>query len=214
MLGTGRKDGNISVHDSVYKNLRDKILYGFLRPGESLTLRSLASEFKTSMTPVRDSVRRLTAEGALKISLSGRITIPVLTIERFNELLSIRSMIESELAFKALPRAHIALIDRLESINLDMEMFARSFEAMEYIRANMEFHRSLYLRAQSPIMLSILENIWLQLGPTVKHALGENWNIVEQSEHKNILSALNNQDSSELIFLIKKDVLGCQNIFI
>ena len=127
MLGTGRKDGNISVHDSVYKSLRDKILYGFLRPGESLTLRSLASEFKTSMTPVRDSVRRLTAEGALKISLSGRITIPVLTIERFNELLSIRSMIESELAFKALPRAHLALIDRLESINLDMEMFARSF---------------------------------------------------------------------------------------
>ena len=117
MLDTVRKDGNISVHDSVYKNLRDKILYGFLRPGESLTLRSLASEFKTSMTPVRDSVRRLTAEGALKISLSGRITIPLLTIERFNELLSIRSIIESELAFKALPRAHIALIDRLESIN-------------------------------------------------------------------------------------------------
>lgn len=214
MLDTVRKDGNISVHDSVYKKLRDKILYGFLRPGESLTLRSLASEFKTSMTPVRDSVRRLTAEGALKISLSGRITIPVLTIERFNELLSIRSMIESELAFKALPRAHIALIDKLESINLDMEMLARSFEAMEYIRANMEFHRSLYLRAQSPIMLSILENVWLQLGPTFKHALGENWNIVEQSEHKSILSALNNQDSSELIFLIKKDVLGCQNIFI
>ncbi len=65
MLGTGRKDGNISVHDSVYKNLRDKILYGFLRPGESLTLRNLASEFKTSMTPVRDSVRRLTAEESL-----------------------------------------------------------------------------------------------------------------------------------------------------
>ena len=63
-------------------------------------------------------------------------------------------------------------------------------------------------------MLSILENVWLQLGPTFKHALGENWNIVEQSEHKKILSALNNQDSSELIFLIKKDVLGFQNIFI
>ena len=53
-----------------------------------------------------------------------------------------------------------------------MEIFARSFEAL-LIRANIDFHRYLYLRAQSPIMLSMLENVWLQLGPTVKHALGE-----------------------------------------
>ena len=36
---------------------------------ETLTLRSLASEFDTSVTPVRDSVRRLTAEGALNFQL-------------------------------------------------------------------------------------------------------------------------------------------------
>ncbi len=208
------KDGNSPVHDTVYKSLRDKILCGFLRPGESLTLRRLASDFKTSMTPVRESIRRLSAEGALTISTSGRISIPILNIERFNELITIRSIIEPELAIKALPRAHQALIDRLQSINSKMKTLSISYEVDCYIRANMEFHRALYLRAQSPIMLSILENVWLQLGPTIKNGLIENWDLVQQDGHKHILTALINQNASELNSYIRNDISICKNLIL
>ena len=37
-------------------------------------------------------------------------------------------------------------------------------DAVGYIRTNLEFHRTLYLRAQAPAMLAMAETVWLQLG--------------------------------------------------
>ena len=213
-MNISKKDTTSLVHDEVYKKLRDKILYGFLWPGDVLTLRGLASEFCTSVMPVRESVRRLWSEGALKLSASGRISIPTLNSYRFNELIRLRKIIEMELAVKAMPRAHKALIDRLESININMESFANLQEANSYIGANMEFHRTLYLRAQSPIMLSMLETVWLQLSPTIRLGLSDNWNLLDKNEHSPILRALNRNDRENLTALIDKDISICENLFL
>ena len=213
-MNINKKDSTSLVHDEVYKKLRDKILYGFLWPGDVLTLRGLASEFCTSVMPVRESVRRLWSEGALKLSASGRISIPTLNSNRFNELIRLRKIIEMELAVKAMPRAHKALIDRLESININMETFANLQEANSYIGANMEFHRTLYLRAQSPIMLSMLETVWLQLSPTIRLGLSDNWNLLDKNEHSSILGALNRNDRENLTALIDKDISICENLFL
>ncbi len=40
-------------------------MHGEIGPGEALTLRGIASGFGVSMTPAREAVRRLVAEGAL-----------------------------------------------------------------------------------------------------------------------------------------------------
>ena len=206
-------DNSYPIHDKVYRIIHDKILYGLLKPGETLTLRSLASEFDTSVMPVRDSVRRLSSEGALKLSASGRITTPVLNIERFNELIDVRKILEAELARKAFPRVHGALIERLESITQNMEAFAREREVSACLRSNIDFHRTLYLRAQSPIMLKMLETVWLQLSPTVGYGLSKNWHSLDKLEHNNILNALKKSDPLDLILLIKKDISSCHNLF-
>ena len=95
-----------------------------------------------------------------------------------------------------------------------MEDFAKLREANLYIGANMEFHRTLYLRAQSPVMLSILETVWLQLSPTISFGLSENWNLLDKNEHDCILNALNKNDSEDLNVLINKDISICENLFL
>ena len=83
-------DPTVRAHDRVYRSLRARILVGEIAPGATLTLRGLAAEFGVSMTPAREAVQRLAAEGALTLSLSGRISTPVLSNERIEELASIR----------------------------------------------------------------------------------------------------------------------------
>ena len=117
MLITNRPDPSPSSHDRVYRGLRTRIMHGEIAPGQSLTLRGVGEEFGVSMTPAREAIRRLTAEGALTLSSSGRVSTPELGNERIEELAALRALIEVELASRALPRAHIALIDRLQSIN-------------------------------------------------------------------------------------------------
>ncbi len=92
-------------------------MHGELAPGAALTLRGIGRAFGVSMTPAREAVRRLVAEGALTLSSLGRVTTPELSPERIEELAAIRAMLEPEMA-PAPCRAPIsALIERLAAIN-------------------------------------------------------------------------------------------------
>ena len=183
-------------------------MHGERPPGQSLTLRGIGRQFDVSMTPAREAVRRLVAEGALSLSASGRVSTPDLSNERIEELASIRALLEPELAGRALPRAHIALIERLHTVNTGIAEQVAKRDAVGYIRANLEFHRTLYLRAQAPAMLAILETVWLQLGPT----MGKLYNRLQRTEaplqHRAILAALRARDEAGLRLAVRTDVTG------
>jgi hypothetical protein len=104
----------MAAHDRVYRGLRGRIMHGELTPGQALTLRGLGSEYDVSMTPAREALRRLSAEGALTCRARAACPTPELANERIEELAALRALLEVELASRALPRAHMALIDRLQ----------------------------------------------------------------------------------------------------
>lgn len=195
-----------SAHDTVYRGLRGRIMHGELSPGQPLTLRGIGTEYGVSMTPAREAVRRLSAEGALSISNSGRVTAPELAHERIEELAALRSLIEVELASRALPRAHMALIGRLQSINARISDCIAHQDAVAYIRANLEFHRTLYLRAQAPAMLAMAETVWLQLGPTMRALYGRLRHKEPPRYHRLIISALKAGDEPGLRLAVRSDV--------
>lgn len=171
-----------------------------------MTIRGVGKTFDVSMTPAREAVRKLAAEGALNVSGSGRVSTPVLNNDRIEELAALRSLIEVELASRALPRAHIALIERLQSINGRVNESILRRDAVGYIKNNLEFHRTLYLRAQAPAMLAMAETVWLQLGPTMR-ALYERLHRKSPSQHHlMIISALKAGDEPSLRLAVRSDV--------
>lgn len=195
-----------AAHDRVYRTLRTRIMHGEIAPGEALTLRGIGKEFGVSMTPARESVRRLVAEGALFLSSSGRVSTPELTSERIEELAALRALLEVELASRALPRAHMALIDRLQMINTTIAEVIVNRDAVGYIRTNLEFHRTLYLRAQAPAMLAMAETVWLQLGPTMRALYGRLRRTDPPHYHKLIIAALKAGDEPGLRLAVRSDV--------
>jgi DNA-binding GntR family transcriptional regulator len=206
MLMPRLTDPNAHAHERLYRTLRQQVMHGELAPGQALTLRGLAATFGVSMTPAREAARRLVAEGALTLSSSGRISTPELSPERIEELASIRALLEPELASRALPRAHFALIDRLAAINtLNAEAVAKQ-DAVAYIRTNLEFHRTLYLRAQAPAMLAMCETVWLQLGPTMRALYSRLRRNEPPQHHRNILAALRAGDEPGLRLAVRTDV--------
>lgn len=196
----------VSAHERVYRGLRGRIMHGELSPGQALTLRGIASDFGVSMTPAREAMRRLSAEGALSVSSSGRVTAPELTADRVEELAALRSLIEVELASRALPRAHMALIERLHAINNRIAEHIAKNDPVGYIRSNLEFHRSLYLRAQAPAMLAMAETVWLQLGPSMRARYGELQKKEAPRYHRLMMAALKAGDEPGLRLAVRSDV--------
>ncbi|MGR3755972.1 MAG: GntR family transcriptional regulator [Tranquillimonas sp.] len=199
-------DANASAHERVYRALRGQIMHGEVPPGTAMTLRGIGRQFDVSMTPAREAVRRLVAEGALTLSSSGRVATPELSNDRIEELAALRALIEVELASRALPRAHLALIERLQTINGTIAEVIAKGDAPGYIRTNLEFHRTLYLRAQAPAMLATAETVWLQLGPTMRKLYGRLRRTEVPSNHRLIVAALRAGDEPGLRLAVRTDV--------
>jgi DNA-binding GntR family transcriptional regulator len=205
MIQPRAQDNTTAAHERVYRALRARIMHGEIDPGEALTLRGIGKDFGVSMTPAREAVRRLVAEGALFLSSSGRVSTPALSDDRIEELATLRALLEPELASRALPRAHFALIDRLEAINQGVNQVIARHDAIGYIRMNLEFHRTLYLRAQAPAMLAMTETVWLQLGPTMRALYGRLNRTEPPYHHKLILAALKAGDEPGLRLAVRTD---------
>ncbi len=193
-------------HERVYRQIRSEVMYGEITPGQALTIRGIAARFDVSMTPAREAARRLTAEGALTLSKTGRVSAPSLSTERIEELAAIRALLEPELAARAQPRAHMALIERLQNINATIEQMIAKNDAVGYIRSNLEFHRTLYLRAQAPAMLAIVETVWLQLGPTMSSLYARLQRPNAAGDHRAAIAALRAGDEPGLKLAIRTDV--------
>ena len=200
------RDTGPASHERLYRQLRQQILHGELPPGHALTLRGMGAQAGLSMTPVREAFRRLAAEGALTISTSGRVTTPELSPERIEELAALRALLEPELASRALPRAYMALIERMQTINAANQDAAMRRDAVAYVRTNLEFHRLLYLRAQSPAILAVVETVWLQLGPTMRSLYARLDRRDPPQHHRLILAALKAGDDPGLRLAVRTDV--------
>jgi DNA-binding GntR family transcriptional regulator len=206
LIQAKKSDGGGVAHDRVYRAIRQRIMHGELPPGQALTLRGVAAKYDVSMTPAREALRRLAAEGALTMTASGRVNTPDLGNDRIEELAAVRALLEPELASRALPRAHMALIDRLHAINGALAEVIAKGDAVGYIRTNLEFHRTLYLRAQAPAMLAMAETVWLQLGPTMRSLYGRLQRTELPKHHRSIVAALRAGDEPGLRLAVRTDV--------
>ena len=101
----------VPSHEVAYTQLRDMILFGQLTPGQSVTIQGLTDLLGTGMTPVREAIRKLIAEGALDFQGNRRVCVPYLTAEQLDELAFARQTIEPRLVEMAAPNLaeqHIA----------------------------------------------------------------------------------------------------------
>jgi DNA-binding GntR family transcriptional regulator len=119
------QDRKIPTHELTYARLRDMVLFGHLQPGQPVTIQGLVSDLDAGMTPVREAIRRLIAEGALTLQGNRRVLVPHLTPALLDQIAFARLTIEPRLAELAAPRLNPAIIDRLEALDKGVDRAIR-----------------------------------------------------------------------------------------
>ncbi|MEZ5774473.1 MAG: GntR family transcriptional regulator [Hyphomicrobiaceae bacterium] len=201
------EDGEATVHERVYRALRERILFGGFRPGFSVTLRGLAEELGVSPMPVREAVRRLIAERALELHGNRRVTVPAMTAAKFEQIVFARRALEPELAVRAMPRLDTQAITRLETIDDRIDTAMREGDAEGYMRGNHQFHMAIYERAEAATLLAVVTSIWLQFGPFMRLVYGRFGTSDLQDQHMLALAALKDGDAGGLRAAIEEDIM-------
>ncbi len=166
--------GRESVQDRVYTELRRALISGLFAPGQVVTIRQLSDALMTSTMPVRDALGRLISERALEALPNRSIRVPPMTLERIDDLLRTRILIEGEAIALAAPRMTPAIVATLRGfmarwqvLRLDGDPATVDQEAA----LNQAFHFEIYNACGSPVLIPMIESLWLQSGPCTRAAI-------------------------------------------
>jgi GntR family colanic acid and biofilm gene transcriptional regulator len=83
-----------SLSRQAYNQLRKALMVGELQPGQKLSGREIALRLGTSLTPVREALLQLVAEGVLELRTGHSVTVPLPTRAVYTELRDIRVQTE------------------------------------------------------------------------------------------------------------------------
>jgi DNA-binding GntR family transcriptional regulator len=144
--------------ERVYTRLREAILNGHFVPGRSVTLRGVAASLDVSPMPVREALRRLTAERALELLSNRRVAVPIMTITKLEEICDARIALETAAAERALAGIGEAELLHLREIDDAVNRAIDKHDVLAYIHGNYNFHFTLYGYGNSEITLPLIES--------------------------------------------------------
>ena len=191
-----RKIEREPLWDLAHTQLRESVLAGRFAPGSKLTLRYLAEIFGTSITPVRDAITRLAAQGVLQLGPRNCAVVPELTVTELRELTTIRCELEGRAAYEAALNRDDEALARLAEQLATMRGFIAGRKLSAYLAAHRKFHFGIYAAAGMPILNGLVENLWLRCGPSLSFVVPEYVLLLKGTDyHKTVLDALHRRDA-------------------
>jgi DNA-binding GntR family transcriptional regulator len=193
--------------DSTYATLRQWVTVGRFLPGERLKIREVAEALGMGTMPVRAALLRLAAEGALTHSPNCGVSVPRLSRAEFDDVLQNRLLLEGEAAERGALRLSAENKAVLRALLAVMAQALAAQNAKAYLDANEEFHLVLYRAAGSPLLLSLIETVWLKVGPLSNQLFDDNAALgVLNDAHEDLMRALDAGDSAGARRALERDL--------
>src|SRR5699024_7971381 len=196
----------ITRQEWVYLQLREAILGGQFVPGRSVTLRGVATMLGVSLTPVRESIRRLVAEHALEAHGNRRVSVPGMTAEKLAEICAVRVALETLAAERALPAIDDTRLARLWRIDEQIDEAVDTGDISSYLYRHREFHYTFYSAGGGSVIMPLIESLWLQFSPFMRLAISHIGVDYIKDRHAEALRAAERKDMVGLRFALEADV--------
>lgn len=167
----------------VRHQIKYALLAGRFEPGETLTLRALSELFGTSVTPVRDAVNQLVAQGILEAGPRNAAVVPDVAAQQLREIILVRTELEGRAAREAALHATPAFVTDLGEQLDTMRKLIRNRDLTRYLEVHRRFHFTIYDNARVPLLNEIIENLWLRTGPVLTYVIPEYVILLRGSDH-------------------------------
>jgi DNA-binding GntR family transcriptional regulator len=150
------------------------------------------------MMRVREAVARLVAEGALNVLRNRAVRVPLMTQAKLSELTRIRVHIEGYAAEQAALHRSKKDLDLIRKYDDQFRKAVKDAapDAVNALRLNMELHFAIYAASGSSVLMSIIEGLWLKVGPVINLDLRASDRLATggaEKHHSRIVKAITNQ---------------------
>lgn len=177
--------------------LRRAIFKGEFKGGQQIRQTEIAEQFGTSRIPVREALKQLEAEGLVTLQPNKKAVISSLSASEAREIYEIREMLETGAVKFSIEKASEDVLERAEEI---LKKIDAATDAGMWLDLNWEFHSCLYSPAQRPKLLSIINNLHINVNRYIRIYLElMHYEERSQKEHYEILDAYRRKDKEAAI---------------
>jgi DNA-binding GntR family transcriptional regulator len=173
--------------------VRKRIFDGTYIAGQYLRLDQLAAELGISVTPVREALFQLRAEGLLaQQPRRGFVVLPV-TRRDLTDVANVQAHVGGELAARAAINVDEEQLRDLKAIQVQLEEAYARGDDERAVRLNHEFHRAINVAADSPKLAQLMSQITRYAPESVFPTIA-GWPEQSVKHHRRVLAALEKRD--------------------
>ncbi|MDX1888109.1 GntR family transcriptional regulator [Mycolicibacterium sp. 050158] len=145
-----------TVHVAVIDELRRAMLSGVLPPGTRLVQADLARSLDVSVTPVREAIRDLVAEGLVEFDAYRGATVHTPSLAELEEIYEIRFLLTPPAVREAIARITDAEISEAEDIAARM---VAAGDHAEWVDLNRQFHHVLTAASRRTHLQDVIDRM-------------------------------------------------------
>jgi DNA-binding GntR family transcriptional regulator len=181
--------------EDVARFVRRRIFDGTYSAGTYVRLDQLAVELGISVTPVREALFELKAEGLLaQQPRRGFVVLPV-TKRDLTDVANMQAYVGGELAARAAANVTDEQLRELEKIQTELEDAYAGDDNEAAVRLNHEFHRAINVAADSPKLAQVMSQITRYAPESVFPTIA-GWPEQSTDHHRLVLAALEAHDEN------------------
>ncbi|WP_241127452.1 GntR family transcriptional regulator [Novosphingobium terrae] len=176
---------------------------GDIAPGTKLNIRALREQFAVSLSPLREALSRLAAEGLIEAIDQRGYRVTRLSLRNLNEVIAMRQELEGLALRESISRRDKAWLEGISAAHeaLLRQERSRHFRVEEWEIAHRAFHDALIAGADMPLLLATCNGlhdrsdryrrVFLSRQPKDRKVVDEHAAILKAALEKNSEEAVN-----------------------
>ncbi len=195
-----------SPADLIFEALREAIVEGRLKDGDTLRQDQIAGMFNVSRIPVREALARLEEQGLVSTRRHKGAVVSSLSLTEIAEMFEFRALVEGEAIRLSVQRISDATLAEAEAC---CRAFEDEPDSAQWGRLNRLFHYSLYRDCGRPYYLGIVSKALDQISRYLRAQLVlTHGRDRARVEHRAILGAAIRRDADRAADLTRTHILG------
>ncbi|MFN4189872.1 MAG: GntR family transcriptional regulator [Pseudothermotoga sp.] len=201
-----------SLKEEVLERVREYILKGYVSPGERIVIDELARRLGVSITPVREALNCLAAEGLLTFQSHRGFTVKKWTKKEIEDLLLLRSSLEKLAVRLFIERSYEEKLPLLRTTLEKMWQTLQKEDVERLAELNAEFHKIIVMGSKNEELEKVMNTLRDKL-QRVRILSLSNPHRPKQSyeEHLEIFQAIEKKDITLAEKAVGKHVLSIKD---
>lgn len=207
---------SVTRSNRVTSAVREAILSGNLRPGETLIERQLAQMLGVSKTPVREALIALTSSGLVVSSPNRGVSVRELTAADVKEIYEVRLLLEPWAVGRTAERGSKDTVERVRAALSETQALLTDdssdqldgTHSRQLSLANRAFHRELYSGCGNRLIVRRLDELQDLTALSTLSVLWKQWPTwrAEYAEHCSIFQMIESGDHESAERLVREHI--------